>query len=111
MAKVQEAKEIPTVKILDPPQIPDKRSYPPRLLIIFLGTVSLLAVAITWLFARDIWERADVHDERKELAEEVFDTLRAKLPRFGHNGVEHHSGDGETSFLSRSPADRDQSTK
>lgn len=111
MAKVQEAKEIPTVKILDPPQIPDKRSYPPRLLIILLGTVSVLAIAITWLFARDIWERADVHDERKELAEEVFDTLRAKLPRFGHNGVEHHSGDGETSFLSRSPADRDQSTK
>src|SRR5271155_1399227 len=36
LAKVEEAKEIPTVKVLDAANIPDKKSFPPRLLVIFL---------------------------------------------------------------------------
>jgi uncharacterized protein involved in exopolysaccharide biosynthesis len=78
MAKVQEAKEIPTVKILDPPQIPDKRAYPPRLLIIFLGTASTMAVAISLIFAKNGWEHTDVLDEKKIFAQEVFGTLNRK---------------------------------
>ncbi len=38
-AKVQEAREIPSVKILDPPNVPETQSFPPRLLIIFTGTL------------------------------------------------------------------------
>ena len=53
MAKVQEAKEIPTVKVLDPPQIPDKKSYPPRTLIVFVGTVLAVTVAVVFLFLQD----------------------------------------------------------
>jgi capsule polysaccharide export protein KpsE/RkpR len=111
MAKVQEAKEIPTVKILDPPQIPDKRSYPPRLLIIFLGTASTMAVAISLIFARNGWEHTDVLDEKKIFAQEVFGTLRAKLPGFTHTGVEQGNGDGTASLRSRARADQDKSTK
>ena len=37
LAKVQEAKEIPTVKVLDPPNVPEKKSFPPRTLITLLG--------------------------------------------------------------------------
>jgi len=44
LAKVQEVKEIPTVKVLDVANIPDKKSFPPRLLIIFLGTVLVLSL-------------------------------------------------------------------
>jgi capsule polysaccharide export protein KpsE/RkpR len=91
MAKVQEAKEIPTVKVLDPPQIPDKKSYPPRLLIIFLGTCSVLAIATIWLFASNAWAQTDVHDQRKVFVQEVFGTLRAKLPPFARNGSEDHT--------------------
>jgi hypothetical protein len=72
MAKVQEAKEIPTVKVLDPPQIPDKKSYPPRLLIIFIGTFSALCVATVLLFVRNAWTHTDMRDERKILVQEVF---------------------------------------
>jgi capsule polysaccharide export protein KpsE/RkpR len=95
MAKVQEAKEIPTVKVLDPPQIPDKKSYPPRLLIIFLGTCGVLAVATVWLFANNAWLLTDAHDHRKVFAQEVLGTLRAKIPGFSNNGREH-SKEGET---------------
>jgi capsule polysaccharide export protein KpsE/RkpR len=72
MAKVQEAKEIPTVKVLDPPQIPDKKSYPPRLLIIFIVTFSALCVATVLLFVRNAWTHTDMRDERKILVQEVF---------------------------------------
>src|SRR5258707_3000203 len=56
MAKVQEVKEIPTVKVLDVAQISDKRSFPPRLLIIFLGTVIALAMAAAWVFGHEAWQ-------------------------------------------------------
>ncbi len=37
LAKVQEAKEIPSVKMIDPPDVPEKKSYPPRLEIMLIG--------------------------------------------------------------------------
>jgi membrane-associated protease RseP (regulator of RpoE activity) len=82
MAKVQEAKEIPTVKVLDPPQIPDKKSFPPRLLIIFAGTVFAVATAIIWLFAKTAWQQTDVQDTRKIFAQELATDLRTQLPGF-----------------------------
>src|SRR4029077_19653737 len=45
LAKVQEAKEIPTVKVLDVANVPDKKSFPPRMSIIFLGTALAFAGA------------------------------------------------------------------
>jgi capsule polysaccharide export protein KpsE/RkpR len=37
MAKVQEAKDTPVVKILDPPRVPERPAWPPRLLLAFTG--------------------------------------------------------------------------
>ena len=92
MAKVQEAKEIPTVKVLDPPQIPDKRSFPPRLLIIFIGTMGAIVAGTIWLSARSAWQETDDHDERKLLAQQVFTDLRARLPQFLHFRSEQNGG-------------------
>ena len=39
LARVQEAKEIPAVKILDEPDLPERRSFPNRILIILFSTV------------------------------------------------------------------------
>jgi uncharacterized protein involved in exopolysaccharide biosynthesis len=87
MAKVQEVKEIPTVKILDTAPIPEKKSFPPRLLIIFIGTASAFCVATIWLFSKTLWDKTDRQDERKIFAQEVFSDLRARLPRFVRNGA------------------------
>src|SRR6185312_8644126 len=46
LAKVQEAKETPSVKVLDPPNIPEKKSYPPRLLVMVLGTMLSMAICV-----------------------------------------------------------------
>lgn len=86
MAKVQEVKEIPAVKVLDPAPIPDKKSYPPRLLIIFIGTAAAFAGTTIWLFSKRLWDRTDQHDARKLFAREVFTDMRAGLPKFAQNG-------------------------
>ncbi len=90
LAKVQEVKEIPTVKVLDPPNIPDKKSFPPRLVIMFLGTAFTVALATTWVFGKTAWDKTDSNDPRKELAQEVFTTVKASIPKFARNGSGDH---------------------
>jgi capsule polysaccharide export protein KpsE/RkpR len=79
LARVQEAKGIPTVKVLDPPNIPEKKSYPPRLLFIVLGTVLALSCGVTWVFGRRSWEQIDPSSPGKMLALEVFGAVWAAV--------------------------------
>lgn len=75
LAKVQEAKEIPTVKVLDAPEVPEKKSYPPRLLIMFLGTILTMTMAVVWVVGVASWQEIDPDDPRKLFAHEVLGTL------------------------------------
>lgn len=95
IAKVQEAKEIPTVKVLDSPLVPEKRSYPPRLMIITLGTILTVAVGVVWLMAAARWRETDSGDPGKLFAEEVFQTVAARWPWASSNGS--HPGEPEQS--------------
>jgi len=94
LAKVQEVKEIPTVKVLDYPHIPDKKSFPPHLLIMFLGTAFSVAVAGAWIFGRAAWDETDASDARRVFAQEVFSTIAASVPVFSRNGSGGHSVNG-----------------
>ena len=91
MAKVQEAKEIPSVKVLDAAIVPTKKSFPPRVIIIALGTIFGLALAAAWIVGRTQWESVEASDPRKQFAQEVFSTTRASLPGFARNGTNGHS--------------------
>ena len=90
MAKVQEVKEIPTVKVLDSPNIPERKSFPPRLLIVFLGTAFTVALATTWVFGKTAWDQTDAKDPSKVFAQEVFQTTKAHLPWVSKNGWKPH---------------------
>jgi len=92
MAKVQEVKEIPAVKVLDYPNIPEKKSFPPRLLIIFLGMTLSFAAATTWAFGKTTWDHAESNDPRKQFAQEVFTTVKAAIPHFSQNGTGEVAG-------------------
>jgi uncharacterized protein involved in exopolysaccharide biosynthesis len=86
LAKVQEAKEIPTVKVLDPAMVPTKKSYPPRTLFVILGTILGVGLAMVWIAGKARWEASDASNPGKALAIEVFATAHTHLARFRRNG-------------------------
>jgi uncharacterized protein involved in exopolysaccharide biosynthesis len=117
-AKVQEAKEIPSVKVLDAPVVPTKKSFPPRTVLTILGTLLGLAVAIVWVVAKTSWDAVDASHPRKVFATEVFTTMRTSLPSFSRNGTGADSN-GNSGWAWRqksreheeSPADKDDIAK
>jgi uncharacterized protein involved in exopolysaccharide biosynthesis len=86
LAKVEEAKEIPSVRVLDPANVPERKAFPPRLLIMFLGVCGSCALGVGWVFGREAWKEADAHDPRKLFAQEIFATMKAELPVVSQNG-------------------------
>lgn len=86
LAKVQEAKEVPSVKVLDPPAVPQKKSFPPRLLIMILGAILVLVFCISWIFARSAWDAVDISDPRKAVAIQVWGELRSSFSRTAKDG-------------------------
>ncbi len=90
LAKVQEVKETPSVKILDIAKVPERKSFPPRLLIIFLGAFLTFTWAIAWVLGEARWEETDPRDPRKLLAQEVFVAVKAKVPWASRNGSGAH---------------------
>jgi uncharacterized protein involved in exopolysaccharide biosynthesis len=86
LAKVQEAKEIPTVKVLDTPNLPERKSFPPRTLITLLGAMLSLACGVAWVLGHTMWEQTSPTDPGKVLAQEVFDTVKAAMPWASRNG-------------------------
>jgi capsule polysaccharide export protein KpsE/RkpR len=111
MAKVQEVKEIPTVKVLDSPNIPDKKSFPPRPLIMLLGTALAVALATTWVLGKTAWDQTDSIDPRKAFAQEVFSAVKASIPQFAHNGSGDHSGVGKSWNWTRRSRKDDEASK
>jgi len=110
LAKVQEVKEIPVVKVLDSPSIPDKKSFPSRLLIMLLGTAFAFASASTWVFGKTAWDQTDSNDPRKAFAQEVFSAVKASIPQFAQNGSGNHPSVGKSwSWKRQSKKDDDAS--
>ena len=86
LAKVEEAKEIPSVRVLDPPEVPQKKSFPPRMTIMVLGTFFGFALGTGWILTHSAWKSIDPSDPRKAVATEVWKDLRASLPWNHQNG-------------------------
>ena len=79
LAKVQEAKETPSVKVLDPARIPEWKSFPPRLLIMFLGTFLIMCASVVYVLGWSQWQQVDSSDPRKLLAQEVAAKVKAHV--------------------------------
>jgi uncharacterized protein involved in exopolysaccharide biosynthesis len=71
MAKVQEAKEIPTVRVLDPADLPERKVSPPRTLLVLLGLVLSFLLGCAWVMGREAWARVDAQDSVKLFFSEV----------------------------------------
>jgi hypothetical protein len=75
LAKVQEVKEIPSVKFLDRPGIPQKKSYPPRTVITIIGTLFSFGFAVLWTLGAAQWEAADPDAPGKLFALKVWGAI------------------------------------
>jgi uncharacterized protein involved in exopolysaccharide biosynthesis len=89
LAKVQEAKETPSVKVLDPPDIPEKKYFPPRLLITLLGALIAMCACVGFVFARARWDATDDGDTRKIIAKEAYGAVRKRMSWTTTNGAGH----------------------
>ena len=87
LAKVQEAKETPSVKLIDPPDVPEKQSYPHRSWVILGGACLFFLSGTVWIFGNDYWGQIDPKDPGKVLVLEVASTLKSHLPSASSNGT------------------------
>ena len=83
IARIEEAKDVPVVSVIDAPGIPEKKSWPPRLLLTLLLTAFVTAATGAYILARHRWNLVSATDSRKVLAHQIEVTLRNKLERYG----------------------------
>ena len=77
LAKIEEAKEIPVVKILDTADVPEKKSFPHRLRLMIWGTLLTFSVVSAWVLGNAALRRMDTQNRWKQLVDEVFATFKA----------------------------------
>jgi capsule polysaccharide export protein KpsE/RkpR len=81
LAKVEEARETPSVKVLDVADVPEHKSYPPRLLLVIMGTGFVFVMACVWVLARARWQEIDPMDPGKILAQNIFESVLTTVSR------------------------------
>jgi capsule polysaccharide export protein KpsE/RkpR len=76
LSKIEEAKDTPKVQMLDLPERPEIKSFPPRTLIL-AGCLGLsLLFACGWVIAFEQWHEIEDGDPGKRLVREMAGTIR-----------------------------------
>jgi uncharacterized protein involved in exopolysaccharide biosynthesis len=101
MAKIAEAKEIPSVKVLDLANLPEKKSGPPRLVITVLGVMLSFAFGAVFVIGKATWKQLDPDDPRKRFASQVWVDARPAYSRWQTRALQMRNR------FSRNHADRD----
>lgn len=76
IAKLQEAEEIPPVKVLDAPDVAERRLSKHRAVYMFFGMVLFAFGGIVWIYLGEIWRITDDSHPAKALAIEVLRLTR-----------------------------------
>jgi len=89
MSRIEEAKDVPIVSVIDAPGIAEKKSFPPRLLLALLMTVVSLACTSVLLLLHSGWVAMDPADPAKMLGEDILSTLRrgTRIPMLRRRGA------------------------
>ncbi|MGA7906489.1 MAG: GNVR domain-containing protein, partial [Candidatus Sulfotelmatobacter sp.] len=91
LAKVEEAKETPSVKVLDPAEIPEQKSFPPRLMILIYGVIISIVFGMVWVGVNARWAALDPDDPGRLLALEVTSSVKARMLGASENGNGLHA--------------------
>jgi uncharacterized protein involved in exopolysaccharide biosynthesis len=97
LARIQEAKEVPTVNLIDPADLPEKKSWPPRLLIIALLTVLSLAGAVVWIVGSERIQSLEHDDPRGQLAMRAAEGLGQIRERIANHRFRNRSNPSKPS--------------
>ena len=81
MAKIQEAKEVPTIKVMDEAAIPERKSFPPRIGFMVLGTVLGCITGAVWVLGFVFWQAIEPDDPAKSFVLEIVSVQKAWLRR------------------------------
>jgi len=79
IASIDEAKDTPVIKVIDPPGVPEKKSFPPRLLVALFFAFLAFGGTSAFILMRENWSNVDPRDPRKILASEVMPVVRQRL--------------------------------
>ncbi|MGB9513304.1 MAG: Wzz/FepE/Etk N-terminal domain-containing protein, partial [Candidatus Acidiferrum sp.] len=86
LAKVEEAKETPSVKVLDPASMPERKTFPPRGLIILAAALLAMCATAAFLIGKQRWDAISPDDSGKLFAQQVFQSFNAMTPWAAPNG-------------------------
>jgi capsule polysaccharide export protein KpsE/RkpR len=84
LARIQEAKEVPTVNVVDAANLPEKKSWPHRAQLIILLTLSSVALAIGLILGKEAIDRRPDDDSYRQLwvsVENAWSTYRTRWRR------------------------------
>lgn len=78
VARIQEAKDVPVVSVIDAPGIPEKKSFPRYKLFTLILTLMVTGAASAWLIFRQHWNGLRVDDPRRLFAGEVLEAMHPR---------------------------------
>ena len=81
MAHMEEARETPVLNIVDPANLPEKKSFPPRLLLLLGFTLFAVAMGSLWILAKERWQSISYDDPGKLLAQNIYQSIAERWSR------------------------------
>jgi len=81
MAKIQEAKELPIVRVMDAGVAPEKRSSPIRSLIVAGSVFGAFLLACLWVIGKYRWQQIPADDSYRLLAADVAGEFRSAIAK------------------------------
>jgi len=81
LAKVQEVKEVPVIKVMDAPSYPERKSWPPRTLLAVCGGILFALFAAGRIYYTNVWNRLDDSNPWKRLLTQIAKSIVAPINR------------------------------
>jgi uncharacterized protein involved in exopolysaccharide biosynthesis len=80
-AKIDEARELPSVRVMDPAVPPERKSSPHRILIWICSLFGAMVLTTCWVLGKNSWERISPDDSRRLLAADVKEEIRRGIAK------------------------------
>lgn len=80
-AKIDEARELPSVRVMDPAVAPERKSSPHRILIWICSLFGAMVLTTWWVLGKNSWERIPPDDSRRLLAADVKEEIRRGIAK------------------------------